>query len=300
MDDIKIDEQHKHKKGLNIWFIISGVLVVLLIVSLFTNGFNFSLGKDGAAEKALTYIKNVPTVGNVVLNDVSEEKNLYKLSMTIDGQDFESYITKDGSLLIPGVIDLNQKVDLTNQDSNQNSNNAPVTQIEIGASYVKGNKDAPITIIEFSDFQCPFCERFYSDTLPQIIKNYVDTGKAKFVYKHFPLVSIHSSAQKAAEASECAGEQGKFWEYHNTLFENQQSLDVASLKKYAVQLGLNSNKFNDCLDSGKYESKVNDDLKEGSAAGVTGTPAFFINGQKLVGAQPYESFKPVIDSELQK
>jgi len=117
------------------------------------------------------------------------------------------------------------------------------------------------------------------------------------VYRHFPL-SIHENAQKAAESSECAREQQKFWEYHDTLFENQQALDAASLKKYAADLKLDTKKFNDCLDSGKYEQQIQLDIQEGIAAGVSGTPTFFINGFPLVGAQPFSAFKQVIEQEL--
>lgn len=160
-----------------------------------------------------------------------------------------------------------------------------------------GSEDAPVTIIEFSDFQCPFCSRFFSQTYPQIKQEY--EGKVRFVYRDFPLTSIHENAQKAAEAAECADEQGKFWEYHDMLFSNSQALDDASLKSYASQLGLDSNAFNQCLDSGKYTEEVQKDYQEGISYGVTGTPAFFINGVSIIGAQPYANFKAVIDAALQ-
>jgi protein-disulfide isomerase len=160
---------------------------------------------------------------------------------------------------------------------------------------VKGDQNAPVTIVEFSDFQCPFCGRFWSQTLPQIKEDYIDTGKVKFVYRDFPL-SFHQYAQKASEAAECADEQGKFWEYHDKLFENQQFLDTESLKQYAADLGLDTEKFNSCIDTGKYSSEVRKDFQDGQTNGVSGTPTFFINGQKLVGAQPYSAFQQIIDS----
>ncbi|MBS3128381.1 DsbA family protein [Candidatus Woesearchaeota archaeon] len=180
----------------------------------------------------------------------------------------------------------------------------------VGASYVlnpptadddafKGNANAPVTIIEFSDFQCPFCKRFYEDTLPQLLKEYVDTGKAKFVYRDYPL-DFHPQAQKAAEAAECAGDQGKFWEMHDKLFENQQSLSVENHKKWATELDLDTTKFNDCLDTGKNAEEVQKDLAEGSAAGVSGTPGFFVNNQIISGAVPFAVFKEAIDAELAK
>jgi len=160
-----------------------------------------------------------------------------------------------------------------------------------------GNANAPVKIVEFSDYQCPFCARFYSDTLPDLKKNFIDTGKAKFVYRDFPL-SFHKEAQKAAEATECAEEQGKFWEMHDKIFENQGAIGVDSLKTYASELGLDTNQFNSCLDSGKYASEVQKDFSDGKAAGVSGTPTFFVNGKKLVGAQPYEAFEQIINQEL--
>jgi len=171
-----------------------------------------------------------------------------------------------------------------------------------------GPVDAPVTVIEFSDFQCPFCSRFWDQTLPQIKQAY--EGKVKFVYRDFPLTSIHPYAEKAAEAAECADDQDKFWEYHDLLFQNQATLNqqlstdgldgvLNTFKGYATRLGLDAGDFNNCLDSGKYAQEVQKDYNDGVAAGVTGTPGFFINGQELKGAQPFASFKAVIDAALQ-
>lgn len=163
----------------------------------------------------------------------------------------------------------------------------------------EGSASAKVTIVEFSDFQCPFCASFYNASLSQIRTNYIDTGKVKLVYRHFPL-SFHPEAQKAAEAAECAEEQGKFWEMHDKLFENSSSLSVANEKQWAKDLGLDSAKFNTCLDSGKTASAVQKDAADGAAAGVSGTPTFFINGKEIVGAQPYAVFKAAINAELEK
>jgi protein-disulfide isomerase len=162
----------------------------------------------------------------------------------------------------------------------------------------EGSADAKVTVIEFSDFQCPYCARFQADTLPQIMQNYGD--KIRFVYRDFPLTSLHQYALKAAEASECANEQGKYWDYHNLLFQNQSALDDASLKNYAATLQLDTATFNQCLDSDKYMSEVQKDYQDGIAAGVQGTPAFFINGMLVSGAQPYTVFKAAIDQALAK
>ena len=161
-----------------------------------------------------------------------------------------------------------------------------------------GSADAPITIVEFSDFQCPFCAKFQSETLNQIKERYVNTGKVKLVYRDFPLNSIHPDAQKAAEAAECADDQGKFWEYHDILFDNQVALKVSNLKSYAQQLGLDTATFNDCLDSGKHKEEVTKDLNDGSVYGISGTPGFLINGQVISGAQPFSSFENIIEEIL--
>ncbi len=175
------------------------------------------------------------------------------------------------------------------------------SRIEVNAdgNPVKGSKGAPVTIIEFSEFECPFCERFYRQTFPLIEENYIETGEVRYVFRDFPL-SFHQNAQKAAEAAECADEQGKFWEYHDKLFGNQRALDINSLKQYAKDLGLNTAKFNDCLGSGKMVSEVQKDFTDGSKYGVSGTPTFFINGIKLVGAQSYSAFEQIIEQELNK
>jgi len=151
-----------------------------------------------------------------------------------------------------------------------------------------------VTIIEYSDFQCPYCAKAVP-TLNQIREVYGNS--VEIVYKHFPL-SFHQYAEKAAEASEAARAQGKFWEYQELLFENQDDLSISNLKQLAAKIGLNTQQFNSDLDSGKYATKVQNDLQEGLAKGVSGTPTFFINGQKLVGAQPFSEFKKIIDSEL--
>ncbi len=168
-----------------------------------------------------------------------------------------------------------------------------------------GNENAPLTIVEFSDFQCPFCRKFWKDTLPSIKKDYIDTGKVKFVYRDFPLTSIHPGAQPAAEASECAREQDRFWQYHDKIFEEQDKrgqgtvqFGVADLKQWAADLGLDTGKFNKCLDSGKYSAEVNKDLIDAQRAGGQGTPHFVIGNTPVSGAMPYSSFKPVIDAEL--
>jgi protein-disulfide isomerase len=158
----------------------------------------------------------------------------------------------------------------------------------------KGSASAPIELIEFSDFQCPFCLRA-DPTVQQVLSTYGD--KIRFVYRHYPLPN-HPFARPAAEAAACAGEQGKFWPYHDRLFASPTKLSSADLKQHAADLGLNTAQFNSCVDTRKLKGLVDTDLKDGEAAGVNGTPAFYINGRMLSGAQPYEAFKKIIDEEL--
>jgi protein-disulfide isomerase len=172
-----------------------------------------------------------------------------------------------------------------------------VILIDLSKAHIKGSTSAKVTIIEYCDFQCPYCGKFANETLTQIDKDYIKTGKVRFAFRQFPL-QFHLFAEKVAEASECAGDQNKFWEYHDKLFANQQSLNVSSLKKYAADLGLDIAKFNNCLDSEVKKSIVQSEYQEGSEIGVTGTPSFFINGKYAAGAQSYATFKSIIDQEL--
>lgn len=155
-----------------------------------------------------------------------------------------------------------------------------------------GPADARIVIIEYSDFQCPYCKMFMENTYVRLRQMYSD--QVRFIYRDFPLDSIHPRARPAAEAAQCAHEQGKFWEYHDLLFANQQALETSDLKRYAQQLGLNMDQFNTCVDTRKYQASVEADVQAGLRQNVTGTPTFFINGQALVGAQPLEAFQAVI------
>ena len=185
-----------------------------------------------------------------------------------------------------------------------------ITMVSLDDDPVKGNPNAPVTVIEFSDFQCPFCSRFYQQTLSSLQENYIDTGKIKFVYRDLPLDNLHPNARTAAIAAECADEQGKFWEYHNVLFEKQaewQSLASSEFattsEQYAADLGLQAASFESCMQSQGIADEVNKDSLEAARYGVTGTPTFFIGKEKdgftkLVGAQPYSAFQAAIDEQL--
>ena len=168
-----------------------------------------------------------------------------------------------------------------------------------------GNPKAKITLVEFSDFQCPFCRTFWSGAYQQIKKEYIDTGKVRFVYRDFPL-SFHPGAMPAAQAAQCANEQGKFWETHDKIFGEQAKKGEGTIqfsendvRKWAGQLpGLDMGKWNECFNSNKYTDEINKDVSDGSAYGVSGTPTVFVNGKPIVGAQPFSAFKAEIDALL--
>jgi len=171
---------------------------------------------------------------------------------------------------------------------------------------VRGDKNAKIVIVEFSDYQCPFCGRFARETAPLIDKEYVQTGKIKYIFRDLPLTSIHPNAFKAAEAAACAGEQDKFWEMHDRLYGNPDKIALTDLPSHAESLGLDKNQFEQCLSTDKYAEKIRKDIAEASRVGVTGTPAFFVavvdsktSNLKFVqimkGNQPFTSFKSYLD-----
>ena len=183
---------------------------------------------------------------------------------------------------------------------------APGAKVDVSAGKfpLLGKSGAKVTIIEFADFRCPFCEKFFTDAEGQIIKDYVDTGKATFAFRNYAFLGPASVV--AANAAECANEQGKFWDFHNYLYKNQPSESDTSLyvtdklTTIAGQLGMNTDQFSSCLSANKYDKNASADLADGQKAGVTGTPTVFINGISVVGAQPYSAFKTIIDQELAK
>jgi protein-disulfide isomerase len=225
------------------------------------------------------------------------QKNFLALSILTAG------IMISGSVMYTGGIK-GTGIDSDAQGAQQQQ--AVKKDVSIDDDAVLGKSNAPVTIIEFSDFQCPFCRTWWKANFEQLKKDYIDTGKVKFVYRDYPL-AFHPMAEPSAQAAECAKEQNKYWEFHDKLFVEQDKLGqgtvtytVNDLKKWASQIGLDSSKFNQCLDSGKFKSEIAKDVADATAAGVTGTPSFFINGRSIVGAQPYATFKAMIDAELKK
>jgi len=243
------------KAGL--WMIISGVLFVVLIISVFTSGFGIVNKGSAAAPIAAAAGPGPNQPGQAGSPD-------FGLGGGVIAVDAKEFVDDDPFI---------------------------------------GDKDAKVVIVEFSDFQCPFCKRFREQTFDSIKKDYIDTGKVKFVYRDFPLDSIHPQARAAAIAGECAREQNKFWEYHDLLFEKQSEwagVGGGLFKQYANELGLDAGKFGNCFDSNKYDDEVSKDLNDGSQAGITGTPGFIIGNQIVSGAQPFASFKAAIDAGLNR
>lgn len=179
---------------------------------------------------------------------------------------------------------------------------AVADSIVVRAANVLGKADAPVTLVEYSDFQCPYCLRHFSDTHGRLLTEYVNTGKVKILFKNFPIPELHPQAIQAAIAAECAADQGKFWAYHDILFQRlgtrTADYTAAGLTGYAVSFQLDRERFDACLRDEKILARINADRAEGNRLGVRGTPTFFVNGQTLVGAQPFEAFKAVIDSAL--
>jgi protein-disulfide isomerase len=181
--------------------------------------------------------------------------------------------------------------------------------LDIAGIPAKGPQDAKVVLVEFSDFQCPFCSRFARDTIPQVETDYVKTGKIKYVFGDLPLESIHKYAFKAAEAASCAGEQSKFWEMHDRLFANQSALKPEDLPQHAEAIGLDKTKFQQCLDTGQYASSIRKSMTKAGDAGVTGTPTVMIGViqpksskvkvlKVLRGAQPFAAVKDALDNAL--
>lgn len=202
----------------------------------------------------------------------------------------------------------------TKKDGAQNPNTSttatPVAKAAnlkiIETDHVLGVKSAKLTIFEYSDFQCFFCRNFWKDSFAQLKKEYIDTGKVNFVYRHFPL-DLHPAAYPSAKAVECANDQGKYWQMFDKIFSEQDKkgqgtiqYSIDDLKKWGVQIGLDKTKFDECIDSDKYKAIIDSNYASGMSNGVDGTPYFFIGSQTVKGAQPYSSFKTAIDVELAK
>lgn len=273
----------------------------------------YNLKKEGLDELIGNYLlEQEATRRNITIDQLVKEEIDNKLSPLTDAEVERFYAANKNRInrpleqIRPQLIQYLQNLSRTQQrEAFLNTLRAQATivtflqpprlEVSAGDSPAKGPEDAPITIIEFSDFQCPFCKRVLP-TLEQVLTTYA--GKVRLVFRDFPLLSIHPRAQRSAEAAQCAREQGKFWEYHDALFANQNQLEDSHLTEYARTLGLDIQSFEQCLASNKYTASVQADLTYGTQLGVSGTPAFFINGRLLSGAQPFEAFQAIIEEEL--
>ncbi|NUM48453.1 MAG: DsbA family protein [Anaerolineales bacterium] len=176
--------------------------------------------------------------------------------------------------------------------------NSKIENLELTGAPTLGPDEAPVTIIEFGDFECPYCKAWHDDVLPNILEQYGE--QVRFIYLDYPLTDIHSQAFLAAEAAHCAGEQGGYWAYHEALFEHQEKLDNDLYAPLAFELGLDVDTFQACLEEGKFAQQVRQSMLTAHDLAFTGTPAFIINGQVLIGAQPFETFEKIITEALGK
>lgn len=186
-----------------------------------------------------------------------------------------------------------------------NSDGVNMDQIELEGEPVQGQEDAPVTLVMYEDFECPFCQRFEQNAVPQIVSNYVESGDVKLVWKDYPLAQLHPWAEPAAAAMECVYREGgdeAFWAVKDRVFENQKSISTSNvetkIKQYASEEGVSKEAVQSCIDNDNPMEEVNQDKQEGSSLGVSGTPTVFVGGQKIVGAQPYSKFETAIESAL--
>ncbi len=308
--EIPVGKYFKAIKG-NLWIVSTIVLALAVIFLTFRGGMTGNVVSESTAGQNLVSFINAQ--GNVKAELVSVEKvgQLYQVTVDYNGQEIPVFVSLDGEYLISDPVPLSSD----GSDSSGSTDSGQLVDVSVDDDAVLGSKDAPVTIIEFSDYQCPFCRKFWVESFSSLKKDYIDTGKVKFVYRDFPLSSLHPSAEIAAEAAECVREKGgdvAYWKMHDKMFSEQNIIDSGSadgpvggtaqftkddLKKWAKAIGYD---IGSCLDSGKYADEVAKDLADGSSAGVTGTPAFIINGLRLDGALPYSQFKQIIDAELAK
>lgn len=308
MDKDTLLDEHKEQARRNrmarsgFWKWTTVVLLLIIVIGLYMNGFPAKgISKDVASEKAVAFVNENLLVGFATADLVSatEEGDVYKVDINIASsfsnqtQNASLYISKDGNLLFPSAIDVSDFQTEEKETENEEQSSLATESVE---DPVLGNPDARLTIVEYSDFECPFCGQAYW-TMKLVLADYRD--QVNIVYKNY-LHPKHTHAQKAAEAAECANVQGKFEAYHDMLFENQDKLNVEDLKKYAEDLGLDIKAFNECLDSGVMAEEVAADQEEGVSLGVRGTPTFFVGEQQIVGNQDFAVFKAAIEQELAK
>jgi len=292
----------------NPWMIVSIILLIaLIVVFLWKPSSSVSqdevlsgnvISEKDASDNLLKFI-NQQGKGNAELVSITSVGPYYEAQLKYQGQEFPAHITKDGNFLVLNSIPLTPDAPKLAQ-AEPPKQTEPI-EVDISESPSRGSKDAKVLVVEFTDYECPFCRKFYDETYQKLMDEYVLKGKVLLVMKDFPLVNIHENALKAAEAARCVREQKGdegYFKMHDKLFENQENLSVENYAGLARQLGVMGSKFESCLNESKYESAVQKDMKLGQEIGITGTPSFVINGKLISGSIPYEAFKQLIEQEL--
>ncbi|MEK6898659.1 MAG: thioredoxin domain-containing protein [Nanoarchaeota archaeon] len=303
----------------NPWMLSTIVLVVLLGFMVVAGGITgnavFSGSKSSVGESTLEYL-NGQVDGGVVLKSVEEESGLYKVTVTYQGQDIPVYVTKDGKNLVSSLVPLDGSAPTTGNTGTP-SGPVDIDYAKLSHEPSIGSADAPVTIVEFSDFSCPFCGAASGDSVEYvaymkqnnpswespvqgIMENYVKTGKVRFILAYFP---GHGTGVQAQLVGWCLNEQSSdaFWKYHDLVFAVQDKTDdLEAMKDLAKQAGGNANVLNACLTAKKYDSYIQSDTDYGRQLGVSGTPAFYVNGQLVSGAVPFSDIQATIEAELAK
>lgn len=230
--------------------------------------------------------------------------------MTINGAGLAAPMTKEqGDAILKELREIKQLLARPLQQAQAAPQISKNMTVKGDAINVLGKSDAPLTMVEFTDYQCPFCGRFEATTFPEIKKNFIDTGKMRLIVRDLPLEGLHPFAMKAAQAAHCASDQGKFWEMKDLLFKNQNKLDADSLAGYATKdLGLDADAFKKCMSDGKHLKEIGAEARYAQSLGITGTPTFIVGktagdtveGRVIVGAVPYDNFAAVINEALEK
>ena len=301
-----------HKLKHNPWIVCSiilGIVVLVLLFFVLRGGTSGKVSGKIAAENLINFAKAQGATATLV--NVSDLGNFYEVVLSIGGQEAPIYVTKDGKYFTQAMIPLTEDTSKTNTQPTDTSQ--PV-EIPIDNSPVLGKSDAILTIVEFSDFSCPFCGAAsgqskdmveymiskyptWQPMIPGIIKDYVETGKAKFVFKYS---MGHTGGKPAMLVGLCLNDQGLFFKFHDKAFANQSNVeDLSKMKDLAKSLGADVNKLQICLDSKKYDSKLVDDQSLGQKIGIGGTPALYANGVKVAsGAEDYTDVKKAIEAVL--
>lgn len=317
VDQKEIISHTHHKKTFveqvrsNPWMLSTFVLVIVLVIFLVTGGLHAN--KSSVGESVVSYL-NGQTGGGVVLKSVEEESGLYKITVTYQGSDIPVYATSDGKNLVSSITPLDGSGSVT---AGEPTGPVTIDSAKIAHAPSIGNANAPVTIVEFSDFSCPFCgaasghseeyvnymksnDPTWQAPVTGIIENDVKEGKVRFVMMYFP---GHGTGQQAQLVGWCLNDQKSelYWKFHDLAFADQtETNDLTAMKELAKKAGANMNALDSCLSSKKYDSYLTSDTDYGRSIGVSGTPAFFVNGQLVSGAVSYTQIEQVIDQEYAK